>query len=590
MTSTSSATAGRTNQTASEPVGPTSFPEVPWNRSVWTWFWGGLLAACVPFLVIYFSRMWRLPHYQYFPFAIVAVLWLVWTRSDRKFHPPATIASWIGLLAGAAAMTGGLVLRSPWLVAIAFVLFAAGCLSCMQGRRRSSLLSLALPLALLVRLPLGYDLLLVIELQRITTVLSSLMLDVLGISHSIARNTIELVDRELFVAEACSGIQSVFTLAFLATLIVAIKGRRLWLVPFYLVIALILAVTGNVIRVTTVATVDTWFGWDWAVGWPHEVLGYTTLGLSVLLLLSFDQLIVSLLHATGTSSQASKHNPIALLWNGLVDDGSTVDTVEEYYLQGSSRRATSTLSVYQQRISASMNRMQAKPVVVVLLCLSVTLLGVSTLRAFSVERMESEGGSGLFVDGLIFEPTPDLFTRLTSAEFTLSQHTIARDNENPVLGRNADTWNYRRPVGTESAIEGQFVISQAYAEFHELCFCYELQDWELLNRFRKSFEQGEGETAQVPVACATFRTPTGGRGYLWYASISASGKMMMPPEKPGRLGSRFADAIEETETSDSIMMIQLWITSAVPLDNQTTNQLAADFALLRRKIAEEVSK
>jgi cobalamin biosynthesis protein CobD/CbiB len=58
---------------------------IPRARSVWTWFWSGLVVACLPMLVIYFARMWRLEQYQYFPFAIGIVAWLVWTRSDRCF-------------------------------------------------------------------------------------------------------------------------------------------------------------------------------------------------------------------------------------------------------------------------------------------------------------------------------------------------------------------------------------------------------------------------------------------------------------------------------------------------------------------------
>lgn len=56
---------------AKVPLAPVRTPVI---LSVWTWFWVALLAACIPMLVIYFSRMWRLDHYQYFPFAIGAVV------------------------------------------------------------------------------------------------------------------------------------------------------------------------------------------------------------------------------------------------------------------------------------------------------------------------------------------------------------------------------------------------------------------------------------------------------------------------------------------------------------------------------------
>jgi exosortase len=532
-------------------------------------------------LVVYFSRMWRLPHYQYFPFAIAAVMWLAWNRSDRTFRAPATLVSIGALILGVLAMTGGLVLRSPWMVAIAFVFFATGCLSVMQGRRYTSLLAVALPLALLVRLPLGYDQLLVIELQRMTTVLSSLMLDVLRVPHSVARNVIELPSRELFVAEACSGIQSVFTLAFLSTLLIAIFNRRLWLTPFYLIIAFILATAGNVVRVTTVACVETWFGWDWADGWAHDLLGYVTLGLSALFLVSFDRLIVAMLHPIGHSFTAAKHNPMIRFWNWVVDDGSTVDPVAEYYRSGES--VVSPKDVRSSAWTRRLDVLQRRNVRLAVAVASVLLLGVTTVRAVSVNPMgAADGATGMFVEGMLFDPPPGVVESFADS-FQLGERSTSRDNENPILGRNSDAWVYTRPDG----VKGQFVISQTYGAFHEICLCYENQDWRLLNRIVKQPAASKATESVVPIAFAQFRTPLNGYGFLWYGSVTASGLVPHPPERPGVLPSRFQSNEVVTEP---IMMVQLLITSNDQLDWSTTNQVTDDFALLRQKLAEEVVK
>ena len=69
------------------------------------------------------------------------------------------------------------------------------------------MIGLALPLVMLINLPLGYDQLLTMRLQQITSGLSSVMLDVLAIPHALNNNVIQLATRELFVAEACSGLQ-----------------------------------------------------------------------------------------------------------------------------------------------------------------------------------------------------------------------------------------------------------------------------------------------------------------------------------------------------------------------------------------------
>lgn len=579
-------------------VGP-----VPWTQSVWTWFWGGLLLACVPMLVIYLMRMWRLEHYQYFPFAIGIVAWLVWTRSDRRFYPPANLFSLIALTVGGMAFFGAVVLRSPWFMAIAFFCFASGCLACMRNLHGGSLLVLALPLMLLVRLPMGYDQLLVIELQRITTVLSSLLLDVVGVPHAVDHNVIQLPGRELFVAEACSGIQSVFTLAFLSTLLIAIYQRRLWLAPFYLAIALVLAVAGNVVRVTMVAIAESWWGMDWATGWSHDLLGYITLGLSALFLVSFDQWIVSFLHPTSKSSAASDHNPVIQLWNWFVDDGSTVDMVDRYYKSG----AGETLTVepaYRTKMTSWMNRFQAKPALIATACMSIVLLCVATARAFSVDSLALEAGSGMFVEGVVFEPADDLFVNVSSG-FSLANHQVSRDNENPILGWNSDIWRYDRRDSSQEIV-GQFAISQTYADFHELCVCYQGLNWNLLDRHRRDVTNSAGSpqlvvgtiangsrpevATDVPVAYALFSDGAGGHGYLWYASIAASGKLKLPPERLGRLGSRLTDALEgdQGEANESIMMVQLWVTSPKQLDATTTTQITSDFALLRQRISDNI--
>ncbi|WP_222435447.1 exosortase U [Allorhodopirellula solitaria] len=571
---------------------------LPRAQSIWTWFWGGLMLACVPILMIYLSRMWRLEHYQYFPFAIGIVAWLAWKRSDRRFYPPANLISLGSLAVGGIAFLVAVGLRSPWFIAVAFFCFATGCLASMKSRHGGSLLGLALPLLLLIRLPLGYDQLLVIELQRITTVLSSLILDVVGIPHAVDHNVIQLPGRELFVAEACSGIQSVFTLAFLSTLLIAIYRRRLWLAPFYLAIALVLAVAGNVLRVTMVAIADTWWGLDWASGWSHDLLGYTTLGLSSLFLVSFDQLIVSFLHPTIKSSGVSDHNPVIRFWNWIVDDGSTVDMVDRYYKANLAETMASE-PAYRTRLAQWMNRFQTKSAVVATACVAAVLLCVTTARAFSVESMGFDAGAGTFVDGIIYEPTEGLFDDI-SGQFELVDHQISRDNENPILGQNSDTWKYLRPDDHDQPITGQFAVSQSYGHFHELCICYQGLNWELLDRYRREIDpQAEVEveeldpssSQEVPVAYAIFSREGDARGYLWFASISESGKIMLPPERPGRLGSRLTDAFDsnESETDEPIMMLQLWVPSPKRLNASTTDAITKDFAKLRQQIADQIN-
>ncbi|MCC9640864.1 exosortase U [Rhodopirellula sp. JC740] len=565
---------------------PPAVVRTPVLQSVWTWFWVALLAACIPMLVIYFSRMWRLDHYQYFPFAIGAVVWLAWSRSDRYFYSPSRLSSLALIVIGVLTMVGSWNLRTPWMMSIAFVCFAAASLAVMRGPADKSLLGLALPLLLLVRLPLGYDQLLVIELQRLTTLMSSLLLDVLSIPHAVTRNVIELPDRELFVAEACSGIQSVFTMAFLSTLIVAINRRKLWLAPIYLVIALILAVGGNVLRVTMVAVADQWLSLDLASGWAHDILGYTTLAISAFFLWSFDGMVMTLMHVTGTSAEEHADNPIVAAWNWVVDDGKNVDAVGEYYRSNQPTTELNNVGL-QLQLARWLNRLQAKPFAIAIGLLGVILVSVTTSSAMRVSAMGvEEGARGMFVDGLIFDPPVYLIASGNSG-FQLDSHQSSRGNENPILGRNADAWMFSTTVDG-APIRGQFVLSQTYAEWHELCLCYENQDWRLLNRTLEETEASSTapHTAE-PFAYALFGGDTEARGHLWYTAITADGDFVFPPERPGRIGRRLADAADDgLEASiEPMMMLQLWVVSPQKLDTQAVNRVDEMFDGLRQKIA-----
>ncbi len=227
--------------------------------------------------------------------------------------------SWIAIGVGVALTAFGIAIASPWICAVAFVSFAATFYFAATDKEGRSLIGLALPLVMLINLPLGYDQLLTIRLQQITTGLSSVMLDVLAIPHAVANNVIQLTTRELFVAEACSGIQSVFTLMFLATLLVSIYRRPIWLAPLYLVIAALLAIAANVLRVTVVAVGDVWLSIDLADGWQHELVGYSALCIATLFLLSFDHLVTTLLHPVDPVVDG-ENNPLITAWNFIVGD------------------------------------------------------------------------------------------------------------------------------------------------------------------------------------------------------------------------------------------------------------------------------
>ena len=278
--------------------------------------------AHIVFIVEYLERIWQYEHYRFLPFAFAFSGALFVSRSARstdrhwKFRPVALVIVSLALL------TAAVFLQSPWVGWLSFLCaIGAGLLGSTDRETGQSLWHLWLPVLLTLRLPLGRDLQLVEWLQRVTSSLSSAILNGAGIMHHMSGNILHLPDRQLFVEEACSGVQSVFTLMFLSAVYCALERRSV-------VRCLILGACGffwagmlNVMRVTGIALAHHHFQVDLATGWPHELFGYCALLLAFALLVSTDRLLYFGLSPV-TERARCTGNRIVLLWNRLVQFGA----------------------------------------------------------------------------------------------------------------------------------------------------------------------------------------------------------------------------------------------------------------------------
>ncbi len=535
----------------SAPTSPLSHDEG--RNQLWHWYWLALLLVPLPMVAHYLVWNWQYEQYHFFPLLLIAVLGLAYSRFDGVIGAPRGWMAWIPIVLGLLTVLGSLALDTPWLAAIALVLFASSFLYSISGPNDASLFGLSLPLWLLVRLPLGYDQLLVLRLQSVTTQLTSVVLDVVRVPHAIAGNVIQLADRELFVAEACSGIQSVFTLAFVASLLIAMNRRPLLMFPLYLIVACVLAVAANVLRVSSVAMGQAWLDMDLASGWPHEMVGYTALAIGIGLLLSFDQLLLAMIHPIGDLDDEFAENPILTFWTWV-----TASRLNE----SSHLRSVS---------DAWANSFDGRPVLKRLYwgtsSIAILFLLASTARA--VTRSQPTGQTmGMYsAMGPIIEPQADLFHDAFSVMRT-TDHLSVRDGENPRLGENADVWTVEL-----AGRQAQLVVSQTYSEWHEFCLCYEIDGWRLLNRETLNTAFGEGDE-DTPFVAALFTKEDGRWGQLLHAGIDSNGAIVDPPEMAGRFSNRFNP--EDSHAHD-VVMLQLWITGNQKLDSSLYADVKSDF-------------
>jgi len=245
-----------------------------------------LAVAHLPLVATYHLRLWELPHYQFFPLALLRAF-LLSRRATSTPHAvdeqtPFAAAAWgFGLSLLAAAV----LFDSPWLGATAaMVNWSAWQVS--RRRSWSDVLPAAAMIAVKLRPPLGIDTWLIHRLQRIAARAADATLDVLGVLHTLAGNVIKLPESRLLVEEACSGVNSLFSSAA-AVLFYLLWNRRGWISSGLLCLSIPLwVVFTNVIRVVAVAVLRA--RWDIAAdtGALHTALGLATFALAVGMILS----------------------------------------------------------------------------------------------------------------------------------------------------------------------------------------------------------------------------------------------------------------------------------------------------------------
>ncbi|MBC7966632.1 MAG: exosortase [Fuerstia sp.] len=283
---------------------------------------GGLIAVHLPLLVHYLKSLWTQTHYQFFPFAIVAFVWLLATRRSRN-DERWTWPTWVLIAADLGCLAAGTYVNSPWLAAVGLALgLTALCFANRDAGYDRRLTYLALLPLIVVRLPLQYDLLVINWLQRLTTEVASNILHRLGTLHFREGNLLQFPGKTFMVAEACSGVQSLFTILFLAALVICLRRRSIVHGAVLLASGIVFAGLMNTTRVVTIAVAWERYATDLTSGMSHDVLGYICLAAAALLLLSADAFLGFVTDPVPDIARPGKvggfWNPLIRLWNQLV--------------------------------------------------------------------------------------------------------------------------------------------------------------------------------------------------------------------------------------------------------------------------------
>jgi exosortase len=470
--------------------------------------------AQLPLLFLYFKSLWNYkPHYQFIPFAVAAVAFLAYVRWPRDSRMPfhrSLLSDGLLILGLFVGLTNCLFIE-PWLAAVScFLLTASLFARTFDSYTGKSLFALSLPLLVCIVPPKRGDMWIITKLQRISAHFTSQLLDVVGYGHHMPGTVVRAPGTEGFgIAEACSGVQSFFTLLFVAV-VFAVWNRRPWFRSSVLVISTIFwAILMNTIRIFAIPMADKLLDMDLTSGVSHMLLGYSTLALGILLLFSTDQFLLFLFGPVDADAEregGGLSRFIPATWNRTI--AGTED--EEAKKRRKARRRISSVSAMLILIVGGVMALGG----------IWQLVDVGRSLFSSTQRVQ-------FFQSIISHPYEQQDLPPQIEGWALSESTpyqsLEREHGND-LGLHSDTWTYIAPRQFPMIVS----LDQTFPGWHELTICYQNQGWKLDRRTKRSGKIA-GTDEEWPYIEAEFSKNTGEKAFLVFSLFDVFGGAYDPP-------------------------------------------------------------
>ena len=259
----------------------------------------GLLALYLPSFMGLAAGAWHEDEYAHGPIILVVILWLLWDRRSVLIQPARNVS----LILGAGILILGLLFyivgRSQGVSVMevgSLALVLAGMLLCMRGRSATQTYwFMLLFVVYLVPLPGVFVDAITGPLKRYVSIAAEQLL--YGAGYPVARNGVVLRvgQYQLMVADACSGINSMFSLSAIGLLYLYLMQYQSKLHNAVVVLSLFpIAYCANVVRVVTLVLVTFHFGDEIAQGFVHKFSGMVLFVVSLGLVLLLDFVLVRL--------------------------------------------------------------------------------------------------------------------------------------------------------------------------------------------------------------------------------------------------------------------------------------------------------
>lgn len=533
-------------------------PAGPWRPDPLALLTSATILLChLPLVSRHLMNLWRFrPEYEFVPFAILVCIGLMIARWPRSRTQQSKTSRFSGISitgCGGLLLFSAVVINSPWLGTAAAIVSTGGLILYYGGWTAArSLASAWILLWMAIPLPGSLHSDLIRILQAVTAHCASAFLELVGLAHVLQGFVFVLPDRELFVAEACSGIHSQFVLVAAAALLTVIGRRHLTHACLLLTGAALLSAIMNTCRVITVVVAAVWLDYDLSTGWPHQLVGYAMVLIGFGLLLSADRLLLGLLtpitteyrllgiRGTGTMSRCwntffASPQPLRA---GVTDDLPVADSAQTAPA-GSRRR--SLLMFFTAG-----------------LFLTAGLLQLATFRRAAT----ADDRSGSLDIAVAENWLPKTLGGWEQVSY--ESHERDRHSDN---GQYGNSWRYRT-----GRVELAVSIDYPFLGWHELTECYTSIGWKETSRCVESAPDAAGRAADFVVV--QLSKPTGERAVLMFSlfdglrqpvsPLTSSWKSVQLRLEKSPLWSIFG---KRTETlNDSLVSVQ--IQQFVPIDDE----------------------
>lgn len=259
--------------------------KISWQSLIW---FGALLIVCYAPILYRMAVQWatdeNMGHGFFVPFVAG---FIAWQRRDELLAAPRKPNGWgLFLVVFAAAEALAATLGAELFTArLAFVIALFGVILYLGGTKWLKVLLFPLLLLLfMIPIPAIIYAALTLKLQMLASQLGETLISAAGIPVLRAGNTLTLPSQTLDIAEACSGIRSLLSLAFLSLVYAYFADKRVWMRWVLLALTVPIAIAANGIRVAftgILSEVNT----KLAQGLYHETEGFIVFVIALIALI-----------------------------------------------------------------------------------------------------------------------------------------------------------------------------------------------------------------------------------------------------------------------------------------------------------------